>query len=62
MTAKIYTIRASKAAQDERNALLEQAREVGDMLARPLFGNTRIDLGIAYLLVHSRLDELEASL
>lgn len=55
MTAKLYTIRANKAAQAERNALLEQARVIGDLLSQPLLGNRRTDLRMDYLLCHAQL-------
>lgn len=62
MTAKILTLSANKAAIAERNALLEQARVIGDVLSKPISKNTRVDFGIDYLLIHSRLAELEARL
>lgn len=58
MTAKIISIRASKAALAERHALLEQARVIGDLLSQPLLGNRRTDLRWEYLLCHAQLQEV----
>ena len=58
MTAKIYTIRANKAAQAERNALLEQARVIGDLLSQPLLGNRRTDLRWDYMVCQALLLEV----
>jgi hypothetical protein len=57
VTAKIFTIAAKKAVIDERNALLEQARVIGDLLSQPLLGNRRTDLRMDYLLCHAQLAE-----
>ncbi|CAN7497777.1 hypothetical protein LJR231_003498 [Phyllobacterium sp. LjRoot231] len=57
MTAKIISIRASKAALAERNALLEQAKVIGDLFSQPLLGNRRTDLRMDYLLCHAQLAE-----